>query len=319
LTEKNGRVLVTGGAGFIGSHLVDRLVEGGYGVRVVDNFFTGKLSNIGGHVAKGRVEFVEGDVRDASVMERCVEGVDAAVHLAAVTSVPFSVENPDLTFEVNVEGTVNLLRPCAKAKVSKLVYVSSCAVYGEPVFLPLTEEHPTVPNSPYASSKLAAEEFCLGFHESKLLSTVILRLFNVYGARQPANGYSGVIAEFVDCCRRGLPLVVYGDGSQSRDFVHVSDVVDAILAVVGADSVDGEVFNVGSGVKTSVQELALAVLETAGVDLDVVHDSPRVGDIVHSCADIAKIESMLGYRPRVGLRAGLRALLVEGMFPEKVV
>jgi UDP-glucose 4-epimerase len=232
-----------------------------------------------------------------------------------VTSVPFSVENPDLTFEVNLEGTLNLLRYCAKEKVRKLLFISSCAVYGEPVILPMSEEHPTEPSSPYAASKLAAEKFCLGFNETGLLSTAVLRLFNVYGPRQPASGYSGVIARFVDSCRRGLPLVVYGDGSQTRDFVHVADVVDAIIGVIGAEGFDGEVFNVGSGVQTSIRELAEVVSELADSDPDVVFDSPRAGDIAQSCADIAKIENMLGYRPRFRLRDGLRTLLVENAPP----
>jgi UDP-glucose 4-epimerase len=311
LTEIAKKVLVTGGAGFIGSHVVDRLVDCGYSVRVVDNLSAGRLKNISGHLATGKVEFIEGDIRDTSIIERCVEDVGLVVHLAAETSVAFSFENPNMTYKVNIEGTLNLLRSCAKAKVRKLLFASSCAVYGKPVFLPLTEEHPTEPISPYAASKLAAEQFCLGFHETGLLSTVVLRLFNVYGPRQALNDYSGVITRFVDSCRRGFPLVVYGDGSQTRDFIHVSDVVDSVIAALGIDDLDGEVFNVGYGVQTSISELAETLLELAGLNLEIVYDSPRVGDIIHSCADITKIEKMLGYRPRLGLRDGLRTLLVE--------
>jgi UDP-glucose 4-epimerase len=309
LTGITKKLLVTGGAGFIGSYVVDRLVDRGFSVRVVDNLSTGKLENISRHLKNGKVEFVKGDVRDPSVVDRCVKDVDLVVHLAAEVSVPFSFNYPDLTYEVNLEGTLNLLRSSAKKKCRRMLFVSSCAVYGEPVFLPLTEEHPTEPISPYAASKLAAEQFCLGFNETGFLSTVVLRLFNVYGPRQAVHGYSGVITRFVDNCRRGLPLVVYGDGSQSRDFVHINDVVEAIVSAVCSDDIDGEVFNIGSGVKTSISELAEAVLELAGSNLEIVYDKPREGDIAQSCADITKAEKMLGYTPRLGLRDGLRTLL----------
>jgi UDP-glucose 4-epimerase len=219
------KALVTGGAGFIGSHLVDRLVGTGYGVRVVDDLSTGSLENIRGHLSSGLVEFVEGDVRDVSVVEKCMKGVGVVFHLAAVTSVPFSVEHPKVTFDVNVEGTVNLLRSCSNGKSCRFVFASSCAVYGEPVFLPVTEEHPTDPISPYAESKLEAEKFCLGFCEKRFCDAAVLRFFNVYGPRQGFSEYSGVIRIFMDLCRQRLPLVVYGDGEQSRDFVHLSDVV----------------------------------------------------------------------------------------------
>ena len=304
-------VLVTGGAGFIGSHVVDRLVDEGYCVRVVDNLSTGRLENISGHLKRGKVDFVEGDVREASVIEKSVEDVDAVVHLAAVTSVPFSVENPSFTFDVNVMGTLNLLRSCAKRKVGKLVYVSSFAVYGEPEFLPVSEAHPTNPISPYAESKLAAEKFCLGLHEKGLLKSVVLRLFNVYGHRQGVNDYCGVIMRFIECCRGGAPLVIYGDGSQTRDFVYVEDVAEAILSSIKNNSAEGEVFNIGFGKPVIVRELAEAVLELAGLDLEIFCDTPRVWDIKRSYADISKAEEFLGYKPKVSLRDGLRALLAN--------
>jgi UDP-glucose 4-epimerase len=311
LTEASQKVLVTGGAGFIGSHVVDRLVDGGCSVRIVDNLSSGRLENVRRHLTSGKVEFVEGDIRDPWIIARCVEDVDVVVHSAAVISVQLSIENPNMTYDVNIEGTLNLLRSCAKSRVKKLLFVSSCAVYGAPAFLPITEEHPIEPISPYAASKFAAEQFCLGFHETGVLSSVVLRLFNVYGPRQVANDYSGVITRFVDRCGRGLPLVVYGDGSQTRDFVHVSDVVDAVIGVLGIDGVEGEVFNVGSGVQTSISKLAEDILELVGSNLEIVYESPRAGDINHSCADIKKAERMLGYRPRINLREGLRTMLVK--------
>jgi UDP-glucose 4-epimerase len=311
LTGENKKVLVTGGAGFIGSHVVDRLVDDGCWVRVVDNLSTGKLENISDHLGSGKVNFVEGDVRDASVAEKSVEDVDVVVHLAAVTSVPFSVENPSFTFDVNITGTLNLLRSCAEKKVGRFVFVSSCAVYGESKFLPVSEEHPTNPISPYAESKLAGEKFCLGFHEKKLLKSVVLRLFNVYGPRQGMNDYSGVITRFIERGRQGLPLVIYGDGWQTRDFVNIRDVVQAVSRAIESEYAEGNVFNIGSGKPTSVHELAEAVLESAGLDLQILHDEPRLHEIRHSYADISKAENLLRYRPKVSLRDGLRALLAN--------
>jgi UDP-glucose 4-epimerase len=303
------RVLVTGGAGFIGSHLVDRLVADGYAVRVLDDLSSGKLENLSDVLSSGRVDFVEGDICDSVVVGECLSGVDVVVHLAALTSVPFSVEHPDLTFDVNVSGTLNMLRFSAKLGVDKFVFASSCAVFGDPQVLPVTEDSMVCPISPYAESKLLGERYCFGFGDRRLLRTVILRFFNVYGPRQGLSEYSGVITRFVDRCRRGLPLVVYGDGSQTRDFVSVFDVVEAIVSCVKSGVADGGVFNLGSGVPTSVNELAKAVIELAGVGLEIRYEESRVGDVRDSYADISKARAMLGYQPRVGLRDGLRNLL----------
>ena len=312
-------VLVTGGAGFIGSHVVDRLVNSDYGVRVIDNLSTGNLSNIENHIDSGRVDFVKGDIRDAQFVKNCVRNVSAVVHLAAITSVPFSVENPDLTYDTNVAGTVNLLISCAEQKVGKFVFISSCAVYGEPTYLPVDEKHLTEPISPYAESKLAAERFCLGFHEKLLLKSVVLRLFNVYGPRQGINDYSGVLTRFIDRGKQGLPLVVYGDGSQTRDFVNVCDVVEAVLSAMENKVAEGEVFNIGFGKAISIRDLAEAVSELAGLNLEIIYENPRLGDIKHSYAAISKAEKLLGYRPKVSLRDGLRTLLAENLLSENKV
>jgi UDP-glucose 4-epimerase len=305
------RVLVTGGAGFIGSHVVDRLVEAGYGVCVLDNLSTGRLENIRRHLGGGGVEFVRGDVRDVKAVKRGVCGCDAVVHLAALTSVPLSVKDPDLTFAVNVGGTMNLLSSCSRQSVGKFVFVSSCAVYGEPVFLPITERHPTNPISPYAESKLAGEKYALGFDEREILRSVVLRFFNVYGVRQVLNDYCGVIARFISRARQGLPLVVYGGGDQTRDFVNVVDVAAAVVESLESRDADGEVFNVGFGEATSIDDLAIAVLDLTGSNVEVIHDEPRVGDIVNSYANISKAEKLLGYKPTISLRDGLRTLLAE--------
>ena len=184
---KLSKVLVTGGAGFIGSHMVDRLVNDGYDVRIIDDLSTGRQDNIRTLLSAGKVDFVKGDIRDVSLVTKSVDDVDLVVHFAALTSVPFSIKNPELTFDVNLVGTLNLIRACAEANVGKFVFVSSCAVCGDPAVLPVREEHRTDPISPYAESKLLAERYCLGFCDRQLLRAIILRFFNVYGPRQGMN------------------------------------------------------------------------------------------------------------------------------------
>jgi UDP-glucose 4-epimerase len=309
--DEKAKVLVTGGAGFVGSHVVDKIVGSGYSVRVIDNLSEGKLSNIGGHLKNGRVRFFNGDVRDAELVKKCIRDVDAVVHLAAVTSVPFSFANPSLTFDVNVNGTVNLLNACVETKVKRFVFVSSCSVYGDPCYLPIDEIHPTSPLSPYAVSKLEGEEHCRNHQEQYGLSTVVLRLFNVYGPRQGLNAYSGVVTRFLDQVRKRMPLVIFGDGLQTRDFVHVWDAAEAVLKALENTNVAGEVFNIGFGRATSVNSLAKSVLNLVGASLGIVYEKPRAGDIKTSFADISKAEQQLDYRPIVPLEKGLRSLVEE--------
>ena len=304
------RVLVTGGCGFIGSHVVDRLVEAGHIVSVVDDLSSGILANIGAHVKRGAVEFEEADVRDQGVIDELVRDVDAVIHLAAIVSVPFSVENPDLTFDVNVEGTRRLLESCVASGVKRFINVSSCAVYGAPQYLPIDEAHPTGPISPYAVSKLDGERCCEEFAESFSSGLVVLRFFNVYGARQAAGEYSGVITKFLERVENGQPLVIYGDGSQTRDFVNVADVSDAMLTLLDHGGVKG-VFNVGSGKAVSINDLAKTVLRISDKDCGIIHEPPRKSDIVHSVADISKAREAFGYAPKVVLEEGLQGLLLD--------
>jgi len=303
------RVLVTGGAGFIGSHVVDKLMDKGYDVRVLDNLSAGKFVNIEGRLKPA--SFFKGDINDVDVVEKCVQGVDAVVHLAAITSIPFSVEHPAETHRTNVEGTLNLSNACLKVDVKRFVFVSSCSVYGESSYLPVDEKHPTSPLSPYAASKLGGEDCCRIHHERHGLPAVILRLFNVYGPRQELNAYSGVITRFFDQARKHLPLVIFGDGGQTRDFVHVWDVAEAVLRALETDDVDGETFNIGFGRATSVNSLAKSVLELAGADLGITYEKPRVGDVKASFADISKAEKQLDYKPIVPLEKGLRSMVEE--------
>jgi UDP-glucose 4-epimerase len=305
------KVLVTGGAGFIGSHVVDRLVDEGYVVRVLDNLSTGKLENIQSHLTSGEVEFVKGDIRDASLVKKNLDGVSIVIHMAALVSVPLSVENPNLTFDINLLGTLNLLRSSIQKHIDRFVFISSCAVCGEPTSLPVTEEARTNPISPYAESKLIGERYCLGFSERQLLRSVVLRFFNVYGPRQGMNDYSGVITRFIDRCGQKLPLTIYGDGSQTRDFVNVKDVAEAIFASTKSIKAEGEVINIGSGKPTTIIELAQAILELTNVDTKIHYEKPRAGDIKDSYADITKAKKLLSYEPKVSLREGLQVLIKE--------
>ena len=311
LMSKSLKVLVTGGAGFIGSHMVDRLVKVGYDVSVIDNLSTGKIDNIQGLLSAGKIDFVKGDIRDEDLVTKSVASADVFIHFAAVTSVPFSVANPDFTFDVNLLGSLNLMRASVQANVDKFVFVSSCAVFGDPEILPVNEEYKTAPISPYAESKLLGERYCLGFQQRELLRGVVLRFFNVYGPRQGMNDYSGVITKFIQRLRQKEPLVVYGDGSQTRDFVNVYDIVEGILASMKSTEAEGQVFNVGSGKPTSINTLAKTVLELAGADLKILYENSRAGDIKDSYADISKAKKLLGFEPKVSLRDGLKMLLEE--------
>lgn len=303
------RVLVTGGAGFIGSHLVDRLIKEDQEVVVLDNFFNGNIENIKHHLDSGELSLVKGDVRDSDDVEEAMRDVDAVFHLAALVSVPLSIKKPSLVNGVNVGGTLTLLEACSKADVERFVYASSCAVYGEAQHLPINEDHPANPISPYAVSKLAAEYYCQVFYESYGLNTLCLRYFNVYGPRAVGGPYTGVITQFIDRLKRGELPIIYGDGEQTRDFVHVEDIVEASMLALSCQHGVGEVINVGSGRSTTINHLARILMELSGrSDIKPIHVAPRDGDIRSSCADISKTGRVLGYEPRVTLREGLRNL-----------
>ena len=305
------KILVTGGAGFIGSHVVDRLVTEGFEVRVLDNLTSGTLGNLNGHLDSGAVDFIHGDIRNAGDVKKSLEDVWAVIHMAALVSVPMSVKNPELTYDVNLVGTLNLLRASAKMGVKKFVFISTCAVCGDPEFLPVTELTRPNPISPYAESKLLGERYCMGFSERGILPSTVLRFFNVYGPRQGMNDYSGVITIFADRSLKGLSLTVYGDGSQTRDFVNVSDVAWFVFSALQNTSAIGEIFNVGSGKATTINELAKTVVELSGRGSVISYKESRLGDIKDSYADISKGQRLLGYRPKVSLKDGLGSLLKD--------
>lgn len=303
----NLRVLVTGGAGFIGSHVVDRLVEEDCAVRVLDDLSSGQFSNIEDHVVNGRVEFIKGSILERSDVARALNGVEGVVHLAAIVSVPFSVAHHEQTYEVNVYGTKVLLDQCVAEGVGRFVFASSSAVYGEAAYVPINEAHPTNPLSPYAETKLVAEQMCIkDFGE--VLSPVVLRCFNVYGRRQSANGYAGVITAFKERLLAKESLLVYGDGLQTRDFIHVSDVATTVWLVLNSDATG--VFNVCSGKAVCIRELAGVMAQLVDAEnVEVKFDSPREGDIFHSHGDYAKAREAFGYEPLMKLRNGLCELV----------
>lgn len=298
--------LVTGGAGFIGSHLVEFLASSGAAVRVLDDLSTGRRENLAG--LAGKIDFVEGDVRDGALARRLMEGVDVVFHLAAVASVAPSIADPLTCNGVNVAGVLSVLTAARDAGVRRVVLASSAAVYGSDPAVPTAETAPFAPLSPYAASKAAGELYCRVFAKLYGIETVSLRLFNVYGPRQdPASEYSGVVSRFLEQLREGQPLIVHGDGEQTRDFVFAQDVVNALVLASSTPGVSGQVFNIGSGEPVTINELAEALAGLAARDRVVrpIHHPERPGDVRHSCADITKAKSVLKFEPTVNLRDGL--------------
>ncbi len=297
--------LVTGGAGFIGSHIVERLVERGHEVRVLDNLSEGRRENLAS--VWDRIEFLEGDLRDWECVRRAVRDVEYVLHQAALRSVPRSVEDPVTTTAVNVLGTVTLLHAAREAGVRRVVFASSSSVYGEVSELPLRESQPPRPISPYAVSKLAGEYYCSVFTRLYGLETVSLRYFNVFGPRQdPRSEYAAVIARFILAALRGEPLDIHGDGQQSRDFTYVENVVEATLRAAIQPGIAGEVFNVGCGRRYSVLDVKAHLERILGRSLPARYTPPRKGDVRHTQADMGKAEQKLGYRPQVSFEEGLR-------------
>jgi nucleoside-diphosphate-sugar epimerase len=296
--------LVTGGAGFIGSHIVRRLVGADARVRVLDNFSTGRRSNLAS--IADRIELIEGDIADAATVRRAVDGAEYVLHLAALASVPESVEHPDRNFEINYRGMHNLLMAARDAQVQRLVFSSSAAVYGDHA-APHHEELAPRSLSPYAAAKHNGEQLCRAFAHVYGLPTVCLRYFNVFGPGQnPRSGYAAAIPIFMTALLEGKRPTIYGDGRQSRDFVYVANVVDANLLACGTESVIGGVFNIAAGGETNLLELLALLSELAGSAVEPNFAPPRVGDIRRSYADITRATATLGFRPRVGLAEGLR-------------
>jgi nucleoside-diphosphate-sugar epimerase len=297
--------LVTGGAGFIGSHIAEALVERGEQVRVLDNLMTGKRENLA-HLAD-KIEFIEGDLRDFETTRRAFEGVKVVFHEAAIPSVPRSIDEPQLNHEANVNGTFNVLLAARDAGVRRVVYAASSSAYGETGLGAKQEDALPSPLSPYAVAKLVGEYYCQVFTQAYGLETVALRYFNVFGPRQdPSSPYSGVISKFVTTLLNGERPVIFGDGEQSRDFTYVANVVDANLRAAESKQAVGQIINLGLQQRITLNQLLAELQKIIGVDLAPIYESPRAGDIRHSLADITRAAQFLDYHPTVGLTEGLQ-------------
>jgi nucleoside-diphosphate-sugar epimerase len=298
--------LVTGGAGFIGSHIAEELVRRGEKVRVLDSFITGKRENLAPF--RSFVELIEGDIRDLETCQRALRGVNYVFHQAALPSVPRSIHEPLLANEINVNGTLNLLVASVEAKVKRFVFASSSSVYGDDPVIPKREGSEGTQLSPYAVHKLVGEKYCRVFHDIYGLETVCLRYFNVFGPRQdPFSQYAAAIPLFINLMMAGDRPQIFGDGEQSRDFTYVANVVEGNLRALEApEEALGEVFNIACGERTTVNALFRDIGEILGVSIQPFYADPRPGDILHSCADIEKARRMLGFEPVVGFKQGLR-------------
>jgi len=296
--------LVTGGAGFIGSHLAEELVRRGERVRVVDSLITGKRRNLT-HIAG--IDFLEGDLAELDVARRAVEGADFVLHQAAIPSVPRSVQDPLTSHRANVDATLNVLLAAREAGVTRLVYAGSSSAYGDTAVLPKVETMAAAPLSPYALQKLVGEQYCQMFTRLYGLETVTIRYFNVFGPRQdPSSPYSGVISLFISALCEGRAPTIYGDGEQTRDFTYVANVVDGVLRACRADGVSGDVINVATGGRISINTLFRAVRDLVGGRVEPVYAAARAGDVRDSQADIGKARRLLGYTPGIGFDDGLK-------------
>ncbi len=298
------RVVITGGAGFIGSHLAEELVRRSYHVIILDDLSTGSLENLGGLLNKENVEFTQGSITDLPLLHKLFQDITYIFHLAALPSVPRSVSDPRVSHEVNATGTLDVLLAARDNGVKKLIYSSSSSVYGDTPTLPKREDMPPRPQSPYAVSKLVGEYYCQVFQEVYGLPTACLKYFNVYGPRQDPNSqYAAVIPRFIRTICQGSPPVIFGDGEQTRDFTFVKDATAANMLV--AESNATGIFNIGTGTRITINRLAGLTVSLLGNSVEPIHDEPRPGDIRHSLADISRAKTF-GYEPKWSLEEGLR-------------
>ncbi|MBW1843690.1 MAG: SDR family oxidoreductase [Deltaproteobacteria bacterium] len=296
--------LVTGGAGFIGGHLVEGLLAADWSVRVIDDLSTGSEQNLA--QAMDRIEFTRGDIRDGDVLKRVMEGVEVVFHQAAMASVPRSVAMPVLTNSINVDGTLLVLETARQSGVRRVVYAASSSAYGDTEVLPKVETLPATPLSPYALQKYTGEGYCRLYRELYGLETVALRYFNIFGPRQdPNSDYAAVVPCFVTAALEGRPPVIYGDGDQTRDFTYVENAVQANLLAADAEHASGYVINIAAGTRTSLNDLWQGIRKIVGTDLEAQHAAPREGDVRDSLADLTRASDLLGYAPGIDLDEGL--------------
>ncbi|MBU9713328.1 SDR family oxidoreductase [Evansella tamaricis] len=300
--------LVTGGAGFVGSNIVETLLKKGARIKVIDNFSTGKRENIKEFIHD--IELIEGDITDYKTVEDAVSGTDIIFHQGAVPSVPKSVKNPIRTNNANVTGTIHLLHAAVKQKVSRFIYAASSSAYGDTKVLPKREDMPANPMSPYAISKHVGELYCRVFYQIYGLETISLRYFNVFGPKQdPLSEYAAVIPKFISSILKEEAPTIFGDGNQSRDFTFIENVIHANLLAANADRLNGEVVNIGSGKRTDLNKLLMNINEMMGTNLKAEYKEDRPGDVKHSLADIAKAEKIIGYKPIIPFEKGLKHTL----------
>jgi UDP-glucose 4-epimerase len=300
----NKSVVVTGGAGFIGSHLADELAKRGYGVVILDDLSTGKTGNIVELIKKGNAEFIQGSITDFTLLQKIFKGALYVFHQAALASVPRSLVDPAKTNEVNITGTLNVLIAARDNNVKEVIYASSSSVYGDTPTLPKNEQMIPRPESPYAVTKLAGEYYCRVFQEIYGFKTACLRYFNVYGPRQdPGSEYAAVIPRFIQQVISNEAPVIFGDGEQTRDFTFIKDVVEA--NILAAETGASGIYNIGRGERITVNELAERIITVAGKDMEAIRREARAGDVKHSLADITAAESF-GYQPGYSIEAGLK-------------
>ena len=299
-------IAVTGGSGFIGSQVVRTLLEQGASrIVVVDNLLTGRAENL--EDVKGPVDFIRADIRDYAAMESAFEGCDAVVHLAAIPSVPRSIEDPEACHDVNINGTFNVYRACVKRGVRRVVFAASSAAYGDTEVLPKTEAMAPRPKSPYAAHKVLGEMYTSVFSECFRFDGVALRFFNVYGPRQdPTSAYSGVLSIFMKCILEERPPTIHGDGEQSRDFTYVEDVAGLVVKAIDASGVSGKVINAGNGNRYTLNEVWQTLKRITGSKVEAVYGPSRAGDVRDSQADTTLAVSLLAHAPRFSLEDGLR-------------
>ncbi len=304
VNSKGRLALVTGGAGFIGGHLVEGLLRAGWLVRVIDDLSTGSERNLAD--AMDRIEFTRGDIRDANALERVMGGVEVVFHQAAMASVPRSVAMPLLTNSINLDGTLLVLETARQSGVRRVVYAASSSAYGETEVLPKVETLPAAPLSPYALQKYAGEVYCRLYSELYGLEAVSLRYFNIFGPRQdPNSDYAAVIPRFVTAALAGKSPVIYGDGEQTRDFTYVENAIQANLLAADADRASGSVINIAAGKRTSLNDLWQYIRKIVGTDVEPRYAAPREGDVRDSLADLTLASDLLGYEPRIDLDTGL--------------
>jgi UDP-glucose 4-epimerase len=316
------RILVTGGAGFIGSHLTEDLVQKGYSVKIMDDFSTGNVNNIRGLFNYRNFKMIRGSITDRELLAKATLDVDVVFHLAAQIHVDRSIIEPRHTFDVNTLGTLNILDAALENNIELVVYASTSEVYGSAKYVPMDEDHPLNPASPYAATKAAADRLCFSYYNTYKLPVVIVRCFNTYGPRQKGSGYAAAIPIFIKRALAGLPPVIYGDGKQTRDYMYVKDTVNAYNLVLNSqNSILGKAINFGTGKEISILELANTILELCGAKATPIHAAPRAGEVKRLCADMTLAGKTLNFVPQYTIRKGLQEFVKwyrEGRYEESI-